>query len=100
MRLNELDGIEVINMHDGTRIGVISPSDLVIDVETGQIKAIMVPTRSRFNLFSSHGELTIPWERVRKIGSEVMIVDLYEEADLKGKKGKGLFFKNDKDYDF
>lgn len=98
MKLSELDGIEVINMHDGTRIGVISSSDLVLDVDTGQIEAVVVPTRSRFNLFSGHNELTIPWERVKKIGSEVMIVDLYEEAERKSKKG--FFSRGDRDLEF
>jgi len=100
MKLSQLDGIEVINMHDGTRIGTISATDLVIDVENGRIKAVVVPNRTRFSLFSSRNELTIPWERIRKIGSEVMIVDLSDDPEYKSKKGKPFFFKGDRDLDF
>lgn len=77
MRLGELIGKEIINIFDGMRLGTIANSDLVIDPETGEIEAIILPKRQGFlNFWMEHGEMVVPWETVKKIGNEVIIVDL------------------------
>lgn len=88
MRLSDLNGVEVINMHDGTRIGVINASDLILNEDTGKIEAIMVPSKNKFSIWGNHSEMTIPWEQICKIGSEVIIVDLSEEIENKRANNK------------
>ncbi|HHW40399.1 MAG TPA: YlmC/YmxH family sporulation protein [Syntrophomonadaceae bacterium] len=77
MRLGELVGKEIINIFDGMRLGTIANSDLVIDPETGEIVSIILPQRSNFlNFWMDRREVVVPWETVKKIGNEVIIVDL------------------------
>lgn len=77
MRLTELVGKEVVNIYNGARLGVIGESDLTIDADSGYVHSIILPRRSNIvNMWLERQELTIPWEAVRKIGSEVVIVEL------------------------
>mgnify|MGYP001014082511 CR=1 FL=1 len=83
MRLSELVGKEIINIFDGVRLGTIGDSDLVIDSENGEVASIVLPQRSSFiNLWLDKQEIVIPWSSVKKIGSEVIIVDLDETYSL------------------
>lgn len=82
MRLGELVGKEIVNINDGVRLGVVGESDLTVDTDTGQILSIMLPRRSGFfNFWVDKQQLVIPWESIRKIGSEVIIVEL-DQANL------------------
>lgn len=77
MRLGELVGKEIVNIIDGARLGVVGETDLAIDNETGQIQSINLPRKGSFlSLWTEKHELIIPWESVKKIGFEVIIVEL------------------------
>lgn len=77
MKLNELIGKEIINIYDGMRMGTIGESDLLIDDQTGRIISIILPNRGNmFNFWADRQKLVIPWEAIKKIGREVIVVDL------------------------
>lgn len=77
MRLRELAGKEIVNLYDGTRLGVIGETDLVVDVNSGDLHSMIIPAKNGFvNLWSNKKCLVVPWEAVRKVGSEVIIIDL------------------------
>lgn len=77
MRLNDLFGKEIINIYDGTRLGIVGDSDVTVDTETGQVEAIILPPKKNLiSLWFDRKELVIPWDAVRKIGKEVIIVEL------------------------
>lgn len=77
MRLSDLSGKEVINVYDGARLGVIGDADLVVDINTGEIHSIIMPQRNgAFSFWMDRQHLIIPWAAVKKIGNEVIIVDL------------------------
>jgi YlmC/YmxH family sporulation protein len=77
VRLSELVGKEIINLYDGTRLGTIGDSDLMIDPDNGTIESIILPQRSSLITFwSDRREMTVPWETVKRVGGEVIIVDL------------------------
>ncbi|BAF59462.1 MAG: YlmC/YmxH family sporulation protein [Pelotomaculum sp.] len=77
MRMCDLVGKEIVNMFNGARLGVVGESDMAIDLESGQIRSIILPRKGGFiNLWLERQQLVIPWESVRKIGSEVIIVEL------------------------
>ncbi len=77
VRLSKLAGKEIINMHDGGRLGVVAETDLVAHPESGELESIVVPNRGNFfSLFKDEKYLVIPWQSIKKIGSEVIIVDL------------------------
>ncbi len=66
---------EVVNIVDGARLGYIC--DLVLDVGTGRICAIVVPGPSRFSfLFRGERDQVIPWKNIRKIGDDVILVEV------------------------
>jgi YlmC/YmxH family sporulation protein len=74
-KTSELREREVVNILDGKRLGLAS--DLEIEMETGRIKAIIVPGPGKFLwLFGKSEDFIIPWERILKIGVDVILVDL------------------------
>lgn len=75
IKTSDLRQREVINVTDGKRLGFIS--DLDIDLEKGMIKAIIVPGQNRvFSLFAKTGDYIIPWDQIKRIGSDVILVEL------------------------
>ncbi len=66
---------EVININNAKRLGYVQ--DVTADFKTGTIKEIIVPGNTRlFNIFSSGNELTIPWDCIRSIGDDIILVDI------------------------
>ena len=63
---------EVINACDGKRLGYVT--DIEFDVFDGRITAIVVPVKSGF-LGLKCEDIVIPWDRIRKIGEDVILVD-------------------------
>lgn len=77
MRLNDLVGKEIVNIYDGMRMGTVGESDMMVDEESGDIISIILPNRGNaFNFWADRQKLVIPWEAVKKIGREVIVVDL------------------------
>ena len=77
MRMADLVGKEIVNIYNGARLGVIGETDMSIDMESGEITSIILPKKGNFlNMWVDRQQLIIPWESVRKIGEEVIIVDL------------------------
>lgn len=71
----ELKRKEVINICDGARLGCIC--DLELDDESGVISAIIVPGPGKlWGLLRSDEELVIPYNRIKKIGDDVILVDI------------------------
>ncbi|NLJ87105.1 MAG: YlmC/YmxH family sporulation protein [Firmicutes bacterium] len=73
MRFSDLAGKEIISIDEGARLGVISETDLVIDTDTGLIHSLIVPNRGTF---FRRRQLIIPFHGIRKIGHDLIIVDL------------------------
>ena len=66
---------EVINISDGKRLGFVS--DVEIDLDTGKIDAIVLPGVGKlFGLLGKENEFLIPWDRIRKIGEDIILVEL------------------------
>lgn len=86
MRMVELAGKVIINVYDGARLGVVGDSDMVIDPESGQINAFIIPRKSNLiNFWADRQHMVIPWESIKKIGQEIIIVDL-DQTNLNFKK--------------
>ena len=76
-KLSDLSRRDVIDIRDGRRLGFVE--DVEFDVEDGRITAIVVPGPSRwFGLFGRDRDLVVPWERIVKIGADVILVDTGE----------------------
>ena len=73
---------EVISIIDGKRMGHIT--DIEIDVESGRLTAIVVPGMGRFlGLFGRNEDVVIPWEKINKIGMDVILVEGGSFGELK-----------------
>lgn len=66
---------EVINISDGKRLGFVQ--DVTANLETGTITSIIVPGSNKlFNIFSSGNEIVIPWDKVKCIGDDLILVEI------------------------
>ena len=51
VKLSELMGKEVINLGNGSRIGIINECELSFDEQSGKINALILPIKCLFNFF-------------------------------------------------
>lgn len=66
---------EVINIFDGKSMGYVS--DLEVNLEKGVIEAIIVPEeRGFFGFFSRDNEHVIKWKDIKRIGDDVILVEV------------------------
>ncbi|MFA5577713.1 MAG: YlmC/YmxH family sporulation protein [Tissierellaceae bacterium] len=77
MRLFELSSKEIVNLNNGGRLGLISDSDFLIDEDNGKIISLLVSQRKLgLRLLGIEGsETQIPWESIRKIGYDMIIIE-------------------------
>ncbi|MDQ0299053.1 YlmC/YmxH family sporulation protein [Salibacterium salarium] len=77
MRISELQTKDIVNMHTGKRLGHVG--DVDINVETGYVEAIVVGGSTKMmTFFNKESEFIVPWTHIVKIGSDVILVNLYE----------------------
>jgi YlmC/YmxH family sporulation protein len=74
MLLSDLAGKEIINLYDGAKLGLVGDADLDISIN-GSVEG------GFSGFWGSKGDrereiLVIPWQTIKKIGSEVIIIDL------------------------
>lgn len=75
IRVSDLRQREVINTVDGRRLGVIG--DLDVDLSSGRVTGLIIPGQVRLlGLFGRTGDIYIPWEKIVKIGSDVILVEI------------------------
>ena len=67
---------EVINICDGKRLGFVQ--DVCADLNTGKITSIIVPggTNKLMNLFSNSNDIIIPWENIKCISDDLILVEI------------------------
>ncbi|MCF6459889.1 YlmC/YmxH family sporulation protein [Clostridium sp. Cult3] len=77
MMLSDLGGKEIVNLNNGERLGIIADSDIIVDEKTGKILTLIVPERKlQFKLFAENDYIEIPWHAIRKIGNDMIIIEL------------------------
>jgi YlmC/YmxH family sporulation protein len=80
IKTSDLRAKEVINTIDGKCLGHIT--DIEINVETGKLTAIVVPGNGRFlGFFGRNEEIIIPWDKINKIGLDVILVETTASVD-------------------
>lgn len=73
-KIGDLRYKEIIDVSDGSRYGY--PQDVVMEVTSGQVTALIVPGRPRlFGLLGREEDIIIPWTRVRQVGEDIILVD-------------------------
>lgn len=73
-RVSEPRYKEIINVSDGSRYGWVG--DVEVDLESGQVRALVVPGRLRlFGLLGREEDRVFPWEAVRRFGADTILVE-------------------------
>jgi YlmC/YmxH family sporulation protein len=73
-RGGELRQKEVINLSNAERLGFVS--DVEVSLDKAAIEAIVVPGKTKIFTFGARDEYVIPWEKVKKIGEDVILVEI------------------------
>ena len=69
---------EVVNIVDGKRLGFVQ--DVTADLESGIITSIIVPGNSKLlNLFAGNNDIVIPWQDIKCIGEDIILVEINKE---------------------
>ncbi|MTR77187.1 YlmC/YmxH family sporulation protein [Ruminococcus faecis] len=78
MRFCELKEKEVVNICNGKCLGGVV--DLQINVCSGAIEALIVPGPGKFcGFFGTDSEYVIPFACIKKIGPDIILVEIKEE---------------------
>lgn len=74
MKISDLQYKTIININDGKEIGKIS--DLEIDEKGIIISYYAMPRKNLFKIFSSNKETIFKTNNIKKIGEDVILVQL------------------------
>jgi YlmC/YmxH family sporulation protein len=75
LKVSDLRMREIVNVVDGRRLGLIK--DIDIDLDDGRISALILAGSSRLlGFFGREEEIVIPWEKIVKIGVDVILVEI------------------------
>lgn len=81
---------EVVNVCTGARLGCVG--DVIMDIATGSVRALVVPGRCKFlGLFWREEDYILPWEDIRRIGNDIVLVEIEGEY-RRGKQHKQPWF--------
>lgn len=70
---------EVINICTAQSLGCIS--NFEVDVSCGKITAFFVSENKGFFSFSADCDIRVPWEKIVRIGEDVILVDFSDGKD-------------------
>jgi YlmC/YmxH family sporulation protein len=70
--VNNLRQMEIIDINSGTKMGYMK--DLKVDCDDYRIISILMPTQ-RSSWFNKNNSIEIPWEKIKKVGVDVILVD-------------------------
>lgn len=77
IKISDLRDLEIININDGKRLGPIK--DIELDLEKGTLQALVLPSYTAgriLGIFGRNDDLIVPWEKIKRIGVDVLLVDL------------------------
>jgi YlmC/YmxH family sporulation protein len=82
LKNSELKMKDVIDINRGKKLGFID--DVDIELEDGKVKAFIIPTQQNIILrfFSKKQDLIIGWDEIKKIGEDVILVDIKENLQV------------------
>ena len=89
MRIADLRCKEIINVHNGHRLGFVC--DVEMDISSGQVQALVVPGPCRFfGLFGREADYVLPFGCITRIGADIILIDVSGEY-RRGKKPGRMF---------
>lgn len=70
--ITDLRDREVINICDGRRLGFVC--DVEINICDGRVIALIVPGEQKLLQIGCGGGLRIPWDKIERIGDDIILV--------------------------
>lgn len=80
IKISDLRARDVINILDGKKLGNIIDIDL--DLDNGKVLGLVLPGRAKGFIFSKREELTVPWNKIIRIGRDVILVEVPVANDI------------------
>lgn len=78
-KISDLGLRDIVNLVDGAKLGPVK--DVHIDLETGQVLSLVLSgNRKFFGLLSAGKDQVVPWEKVKKIGVDTVLVEVDSAA--------------------
>ncbi len=85
--VSELRSKEVVNVLDGYRLGLVH--DVNFDLSQGRaVSLIVLGARRFFGLFGREEDYIIPWTEIKKIGADVVLVEVNDNNYIRAKHKK------------
>ncbi len=81
MRLSEMSGKEIVDVKRAERLGILGHTDLEINENTGEIRSLIIPSLKWFGLKKEGSDIRVPWNHIKKIGTDMIIIDIPEEQE-------------------
>lgn len=82
IRIADMKHKEIINTIDGSRLGYIC--DVELDLKEGKINKVIIPGPSKImGIFGKNLEYAIPWEKIKKIGEDIILIEIDTDEYLK-----------------
>lgn len=78
MRYKEISDKEIIDVHSGSRLGVLGQTDIEINVDTGKIESFIIPNYKWFGLKREDETERIQWSMIEKIGKDIVLINTKE----------------------
>lgn len=78
MRYREISSKEIVDMANGTRLGVLGQTDIQIDPLTGKIDSFIIPNYKWFGFKKEEALTTISWDSIKKIGTDIILIETDE----------------------
>lgn len=89
-KVTDLRSKEIVNINGGMKMGSIC--DIEIDTETGSLISFSVYGRQRgLGLFGREEDIVIPWENIKVIGDDAILVDYDLRENRPTRQRKGCF---------
>ncbi|WP_404351541.1 YlmC/YmxH family sporulation protein [Sutcliffiella horikoshii] len=81
MRLSEMSGKEIVDVKRAERLGILGHTDLEINESSGEIRSLIIPSLKWFGLKKEGSDIRVPWNHIKKIGTDMIIIDIPEEEE-------------------
>ena len=89
-RIDEMKNKQVVCVRDGCVLGYIS--DIELDTDKGTLTSIVIYGRLRFfGLFGREEDIVIPYEDIKVIGAETVLVSTNVNLSLRDSRSKKQF---------
>ncbi|MGN0663814.1 MAG: YlmC/YmxH family sporulation protein [Negativibacillus sp.] len=91
-RIQEFRYKDVVCVEDGTRLGYVG--DVELDTKTAQLKSIVIYGKYRWFFFGREEDIIVPWEEIRIIGEDTILVNVAPPHKAPRRKRRGGWLRS------